>query len=361
VAGPGVGRWSQVCTVEGSRTHRDDQQIEEEIPERGPVTVTEDFETETTRYRRELLAACYQMLGSVHEAEDVVQETMLRAWRARDRYDASKASMRTWLHRIAANACLNALESKRRRPLPSNLVGSSTDPEQALVPAFDVPWLQPVPTALFLDGEADDPATRLVRTGQLRLAFAAALQLLPPRQRAVLILREVLQFSAAEVAEMIEATVPATNSLLQRARQRLADHADLEAAAAGASPEDEAVVERFTAAFLRGDVAELTALLAADAILEMPPVPLWYRGSELYGRFMARVYRDRGTDFLVERVSANGQPALVVRLRDGDTYRLHTLQVLSVAGGRITRNVVFQDPAVFALFGLAEQSYAGNV
>jgi RNA polymerase sigma-70 factor (ECF subfamily) len=317
------------------------------------VSVTDRFELETTRYRRELLSACYQMLGSVHEAEDVVQETMLRAWRARDGYDESKASMRTWLHRIATNACLNALESRRRRPLPSNLVGSSTDPEQALVPAFDVPWLQPAPTALFLGGGEDDPATQLVRNGRLRLAFAAALQLLPPRQRAVLILREVLQYSAAEVAEMIEATVPATNSLLQRARQSLAAHPNLEAGAAGASRHDDEVVDRFTDAFVRGDIAGLTALLAADAILEMPPVPLWYRGPDLYGQFMARVYRQRGTDWRVDRVGANGQPALVVHVRDGDGYRLHTLQVLSIADGRITRNVVFQDPAVFAVFGLA--------
>ena len=314
------------------------------------MTITEQFETETTRYRRELLAACYQMLGSVHEAEDVVQETMLRAWRARDSYDESRASIRTWLHRIATNACLTALESRRRRPMPSTLLESSTDVEHPLVPAFDVPWLQPAPTSLFL-GDEDDPARQLLAQGRLRLAFTAALQLLPPRQRAVLILREVLQFSAAEVAATIEATVPATNSLLQRARQSLAAHPDLEAGIETTSAQDE-VVDRFTAAFVRGDVAGLTALLTADAILEMPPVPLWYRGRELYEQFMTRVYRMRGTHWRVAPLSANGQPAFAAYVSGEDGYRLHTIQVLSVVDGAITRHVVFQDPAVFALFGL---------
>ena len=314
------------------------------------MSVTEqDFERETSRYRRELLAACYQMLGSVHEAEDVVQETMVRAWRARDRYDETKASWRTWLHRIAANACLTALQSRARRPLPSNLVGSSTDAEQVLVPAFDVPWLQPAPTSSFA-GAADDPATRLLATGQLRLAFMAALQLLTPRQRAALILCDVLQFPAAEVAAMIDATVPATNSLLQRARRRLADLPDVEHAVAADASDDEAV-QRFTDAFVRADIAGLAAVLAADAILEMPPVPLWYRGRDLYAQFMVRVYRQRGTRWRVEPLSANGQPAFVAYVDEGAGERLHTIQVLSVADGAIHRNTVFQDPAVFAIFG----------
>ncbi len=315
----------------------------------------DEFDTDVGRYRRELLAHCYQMLGSVDDAEDVVQETMVRAWRARHRYDESLASMRTWLHRIATNACLSALSARSRRALPSMLGDASVDAEQPLVAAMDLPWLQPMPSAM-LQGDEGDPGTTLLLRGRVRLAFIAALQLLPPRQRSVLILREVLDFPAVEVAAMLETSVPAVNSLLQRARQRLdvsgrAEH-DVEAAVLS---DDEAqdVVARYTDAFLRADVGGLQHLLLADAVLEMPPVPLWYSGRELYVAFMRRVFRTRGTDWRVVPTGANGQPALVAYLRDGATYRLHTLQVLSVTASGVAANIVFQDPAVFSIFDLA--------
>jgi RNA polymerase sigma-70 factor, ECF subfamily len=162
-------------------------------------------------YRGELAAYCYRMLGSFHEAEDLVQETMLRAWKAQDRYDPTRASPRTCLYRIATNACLTALEGRSRRPLPSGLGAPSNDPEAPLTPAFDIPWLQPFPDTRFdIEARAD-----------LRLALVAAMQVLPPRQRAVLVLREVLEFSAAEVAEQLGTTISAVNSALQRARATL--------------------------------------------------------------------------------------------------------------------------------------------
>ncbi|WP_116951688.1 sigma-70 family RNA polymerase sigma factor [Jiangella endophytica] len=293
-------------------------------------------------HRRELVAHCYRLLGSVHEAEDLVQETMLRAWRARDRYDETRASLRTWLYSIATNACLTALEGRARRPLPSGLGVPSEDAEAPLTPSFEVPWLQPFPT---------DPADTVeARTG-LRLALIAAVQVLPPRQRAVLVLREVLRFSAAEVASMLGASVASVNSALQRARAGLtaAEPTVSAVAAVPDDPEVRAVVDRYARAFEAADVDGLVALLTEDAVLEMPPVPLWYRGRADYGRFMARLFVLRGADWGTVPLWANGQPAFAAY----SAGRLHTLQVFEVDGGRVARTVVFQDPRVFELFGLA--------
>ena len=301
-----------------------------------------DFEP----YRGELVAFCYRMLGSVHDAEDVVQETMLRAWRARDRYDSARASLRTWLYRIATNACMSALEGRERRPLPSGLGAPSDDPGAPLTPALDVPWLQPFPDARFDTGVRAD----------MRLALVAAMQLLPPRQRAVLVLREVLEFSAAEVAAQLDTTVAAVNSGLQRARAALAGAGDLGETAEPDDPEVRSVIERYVRAFAAADVPALVRLLADEAVLEMPPVPLWYRGRGDYGRFMRRVFDLRGTGWGVRRLSANGQPAFAAYAPEpGGGHRLHTLQVFTVAGGRVTRNVVFADPAVFKAFDLPER------
>jgi RNA polymerase sigma-70 factor (ECF subfamily) len=295
-------------------------------------------------FRGELVAYCYRMLGSFHEAEDLTQETMLRAWKARERYDPARASVRTWLYRIATNACLTALEGRARRPLPSGLGAPSEDPGAPLTPALDVPWLEPFPEARFdLEARAD-----------LRLALVAALQLLPARQRAVLVLREVLEFSAAEVADQLGTSVAAVNSALQRARSALAR----EGGAGGAGevtepgdPEVRAVVQRYVRAFEAADVPALVRLLTEDAVLEMPPVPLWYRGRRDYGRFMERVFALRGTGWRMERVAANTQAALAAYAPEpGGGHRLHTLQLLTVTGGRVARNVVFADPRVLAAF-----------
>jgi len=300
-----------------------------------------DFEP----YRGELVAYCYRMLGSFHEAEDLVQETMLRAWKARDRYDGTRASVRTWLYRIATNVCLTALEGRARRPLPSGLGAPSEDPGAPLGPALDIPWLEPFPDArVDTDVRAD-----------LRLALVAAMQVLPPRQRAVLVLREVLEFTAAEVAEQLGTTAAAVNSALQRARAALAETGTggVEEVAEPADPEVRAVIQRYVRAFEAADVPALVRLLTDEAVLEMPPVPLWYRGSHDYGRFMDRVFALRGTGWGTTLLTANGQPALAAYAPEpGVGHRLHTLQVFTVTGGRVARNVVFADPRVFEAFDL---------
>jgi RNA polymerase sigma-70 factor (ECF subfamily) len=311
-----------------------------------------DFESRTEPHRRELVAYCYRMLGSVHEAEDLVQETLLRAWKARERYDERKASVRTWLYRIATNVCLTALEGKARRPLPSGLGAPSTDPDTPLLPAFDIPWLQPFPDARL--GDTGDPASQAVKRGSMRLALIAAMQVLPPRQRAIWALRELLEFSAAEVAEQLDASVASVNSALQRARAGLAAAGLVEDEIV--QPDDRAVhetVEAYVRAFEAADVDTLVGLLTEDAILEMPPVPLWYLGRDDYGSFIRRVFSMRGMGWRMVSTSANGQPAVAAYAPDADGgHRLHTLQVFAVRQGKIAHTVVFQDPAVFAAFDL---------
>ncbi|MFB9235420.1 sigma-70 family RNA polymerase sigma factor [Plantactinospora siamensis] len=302
----------------------------------------QDGRVEFEAYRGELIAYCYRMLGSFHDAEDLVQEIMLRAWKARDRYDPTRASVRTWLYRIATNACLTALRGSARRPLPSGLGGPSSDPGAPLTPAPEIPWLQPFP-----DRRADAEAR-----ADLRLALVAALQTLSARQRAVLVLREVLEFSAAEVATQLGTTVAAVNSALQRARAAVAEVGDPAEVADPHDPGVRAVVDRYARAFEAADVPALVRLLTDDAVLEMPPVPLWYRGSRDYGRFLDRVFRMRGAGWVMRPLSANGQPALAAYAPAPGGHRLHTLQVLTVAGDRVRHNVVFADPAVFAAFEL---------
>ena len=297
-------------------------------------------------HRGELVVHCYRMLGSFHDAEDLTQETLLRAWKARDRYDPTRASVRTWLYRIATNTCLTALEGRRRRALPSGLGEPSTDVGASLRPSSDIPWLQPFPDARL------EPDART----DLRLALVAALQTLPARQRAVLVLREVLQFSAAEVAEQLETTVPAVNSALQRARATIEQHGSgLGEVAEPRDPRARAVVDRYARAFAAADVPALVKLLADDAIMEMPPVPLWYRGVHDYERFMDRVFGLRGTGWTTRPVGANGQPAFAAYAPEAEGgFRLHSLQVFTVVDGLITANVVFADPAALGCFGLPD-------
>ncbi|MFC0505616.1 RNA polymerase subunit sigma-70 [Micromonospora costi] len=314
----------------------------------GPVD--EDFTRKTAPLRPELLAYCYRMLGAVDEAEDAVQETMLRGWRSWSRYDPARASVRTWLYAVATNVCLTALEGRQRRPLPTGLGQPSDDPDAPLTPRLDVPWLQPLP-----DARLGDPQLVVEQRGSLRLALAAALHLLPARQRAVLILRDVLRFTAAEVAGQLGTSVASVNSALQRARDGLAGTPVREDTLRADDPQVRATVDRYVRAFEAADVPALVRLLADAVILEMPPVPLWYAGRVDYGRFMSRVFALRGRDWRILPSGANGQPTLAAYCRAEDgIHRLHTVQILTVATEGIRHNVVYQDPAVFRAFGLPD-------
>jgi RNA polymerase sigma-70 factor (ECF subfamily) len=302
-----------------------------------------DFDGLVAAHRRELLAHCYRMCGSVQDAEDLVQETLLRAWKSFDTYDESLASMRTWLYRIATNACLTALKGRARRPLPSGLVDPLADPQAPMAARTEIPWLQPFPA---------DPADVATARGSLRLAFVAAMQLLPARQRAILILRDVLEWPAAEVADALGTTVTAVNSGLQRARTRVGA-LDQDAFAEPDAAADRAVVDRYVTAFENADLGTLRSLLVADAVLEMPPVLNWYVGRDPYTRFIARSYLMRGIDWRTVPIGANGQPAIAAYVRAGDgRYGAHTLQVFTVSGGAIAHTTVFQDERLFTAFGL---------
>ena len=251
---------------------------------------SDDFERLTGPFRDELLAYCYRMLGSVQDAEDQVQETLLRAWRSYGGFEG-RSSLRTWLYRIATNACLRALENRVRRPLPSGLGAPAQEADPAPgAPRTEVPWLEPIPDALFGTAPAD-PAAVVVSRTSMRLALIAALQYLPPRQRAVLILRDVLGWRAAEVAGLLGTSTPAVNSALQRAREHLERAApaedDIGEPASAADPD---LVGRYAQAFENADLAALVRMLREDAVLEMPPLPGWLRGRDA----VARVGRERG-------------------------------------------------------------------
>jgi RNA polymerase sigma-70 factor, ECF subfamily len=317
---------------------------------------SEEFALLTDQFRAELLAHCYRMLGSIQDAEDQVQETLLRAWRSYGSFEG-RSSLRTWLYRIATNACLRAMENRERRPLPSGIGAPGDDPGGPMAPpAPEVPWLEPFPDPLLRPESADPAAVVTARSG-LRLALIAALQRLPVRQRTVLILRDVLGWRAAEVAELLGVSVTAVNSALQRAREQLKQASVADEIREPSSQADQAVLDRYAAAIEYADVAALVELLHEDATFEMPPMPTWFRGREDIGRFLATRVLTRAATFTPVLTAANGQPAFALyRAAEEDgTRRAYGVQVLALRDSRITAVVAFLDPGLLPAFGLPSE------
>jgi RNA polymerase sigma-70 factor (ECF subfamily) len=318
------------------------------------MPASDEFALRTDQFRRELLAHCYRMLGSVHDAEDLVQETLLRAWRSYGEFDDQRASLRTWLYRIATNACLTALERRGRLALPSELADPSAGSTWPLDgPGHGIAWLQPIPDALLAPAPAD-PASIVASRGSVRLALIAALQHLPARQRAVLILRDVLAWRATEVAELLGTSTAAVNSALQRARAQLAQVTPVEDQIAEPAEADQReLLDQYVTAFVNADVTALVRLLREDVELEMPPFLSWFRGRHEVGTFIASRVSKARDRWRAVPTSANAQPALAMYLRGDDgAHHAHSVQLFTFAGSGIARIVAFVEPRLFPTFGL---------
>ncbi|MFI0374204.1 RNA polymerase subunit sigma-70 [Actinomadura sp. 1N219] len=311
----------------------------------------ETFEQFVGRHRRELHVHCYRMLGSLEDAEDAVQETFLRAWRGRDGF-AGRSSVRVWLYRIATNACLDALERRPRRVLPRDLSGAS-DPERVPPAPSDHAWLGPYPDRL-LDVEAPDadPGSVVVAKETIELAFMAAIQHLPPRQRAVLIMRDVLGRPAAETADLLGMSVAAVKSALQRARPTLQEHLPRRREEWSGMPGTSNLVRRYMDAIDRQDRAAMAELLSQDVRVQFPPRGLWYAGRDAFLAGSAK--HARAGDLRTLATAANRQPAVALYLRaPGDTlFRPMAVEVLRIEGGLISEIVDYDRPELFPLFAL---------
>ena len=310
-------------------------------------------------FRAELQLHCYRIVGSVQDAEDLVQETMLAAWRGLERFER-RASLRSWLYRIATNRCLNALRDRGRRPPAVQAAPDDGPPPPQPTRLGEPVWLEPYPDVLLeaVPDRSEQPEARYEARETIALAFVAGLQRLPPRQRAVLALRDVLAFRAAEVAELLGVTEVSVNRTLQRARQaleRAVPPGQREIAPLPGSREERDLVGRFTAAFEAGDVPAVVALLTDDALLTMPPAPLEYEGPVAIGRFLSSVPAGGALErFRLVPTRANGQPAFGCYLRDPHAPVGHAygLMVLTLSGNRVAAITGFPDTSVFRAFGL---------
>jgi RNA polymerase sigma-70 factor (ECF subfamily) len=324
-------------------------------------TDREAFQQLAESYRYQLQVHCYRMLGSLHEAEDLVQETFLRAWRARERYEG-RSSVRNWLYRIATNACLNAIAARghSRRILPDAFGPPSNEPRRAPgAEEADIPWLEPYPD-LALQQIADatpGPESRYELRESVQLAFIAAIQQLPARQRAVLLLRDVLGWSASETAQLLDASVASVNSALQRARATLEQRAGTPALSVPSATDEtqRILLERYVQTWEAADMDGFAALLKEDALLTMPPRIQWYYGRDAIHTFFARVRRPRPLGGSSIRLTgANAQPAFghYTLSDDGSAFRAQAIQVLTLQQDAIAALTAFLDAALFPKFGL---------
>ncbi len=312
------------------------------------------FRELTEPYRRELQVHCYRMLGSFQDAEDALQDTLLSAWQGLGGFE-ERASLRTWLYRIATNRCLSARRSASRRPAKEWNIPEVEPPEPSRL--GEIVWLEPYPDVLF-EGATDmplDPEARYEQTEAISLAFVTALQVLPARQRAVLILREVLGYHANEVADMLDSTVESVNSALKRARtslqRRLLPTGEREPPPAADSPAEQALVAKFVRAWESADIDGLVALLTDDVFASMPPMPFEYEGRELVARFCASIFRS-GRRFDLVPTRANGQPAFGAYLRAPSGISHGTgLYVITLTGDQICAMTRFEN-SVLPRFGL---------
>ena len=333
--------------------HREDEQA---LLARARAGDEDAFGILVVPYLRELHAHCYRMLGSVHDAEDVLQEVLMRAWRHLGTFDG-RGSVRGWLYRIATNRCLTARSRAAAAPAPV----LSPPPPPPNAPEVEVTELEPYPDEWLreLAGRGDPAGSYEVRES-VQLAFLTVIQLLPPRQRAVLLLRDALGFSAAETAQILQVTQAAVTSALQRARATLETHRASGRLRPASAPDPRAereLADRFTAAWHACDIPALVSVLAGDCLLTMPPAPLAYRGRAAIGSFFATV--PAGGDLTAIRLlpaRANGQPAVAAYLRDGSTAKAYGIMVLTVHAGLISEITGFADPSLFPLFGLPAQT-----
>jgi RNA polymerase sigma-70 factor (TIGR02960 family) len=326
--------------------------VPDELIARAQAGDDDAFRALTEPHRRELQVHCYRMLGSLQDAEDALQGTLLAAWQGLEAFEG-RASIRTWLYRIATNQCLDALRATRRRPAKAWDVPGIAPPEPTRL--GEVAWLEPFPDALLEDalGVPLGPEARYEQTESISIAFVTALQVLPPRQLAVLVLRDVLGFHAREVADMLDTTVESVTSALKRARAGLPRTGDHEPAPAANSPSEQVLVAEFVRAYEAADIDAVVALLTDDVFMSMPPVPLEYEGRDIVARFLADVIRpDRSFDLLQTR--ANGQPAFALYLRAPDGTRPAVgLVVIALSGDRICELIRFEN-SVLAWFGLPQ-------
>jgi RNA polymerase sigma-70 factor (ECF subfamily) len=316
------------------------------------VTTATPVEVQLEQYRSELTGYCYRMLGSAFEAEDAVQDTFIRAWRGFERFEG-RAALRSWLYRIATNVCLDMLDGRKRRARPMDLGPAREPVVENLNTLPEVTWLEPIPDALVVPADGD-PAEVLQARETVRLAFVAALQHLPPRQRAVLILCEVLRWKAAEVAELLETSVASVNSALQRARATLEANEVSAEGPVSLDAADAELLARYVEAFQNYDMDALTSLIAEDATQSMPPFDLWLRGRDDILTWWFGPGIGCRDSKVIPTVAANGAPAFgQYKPSEGGGYEPWALQVLELEDGKVVEFTFFLDTErVFPLFGL---------